>query len=139
MNALFLIGRIVFGGFFLINGINHFTMMSMMATYSDAKGIPAAGPAVVVTGLLLIFGGLSVLLGFLPRLGLGALIVFLVGVTPLMHGFWQVADAQARMMETTQFMKNAALLGAALALLRLPIPWPVSLDARLVRRPNRTT
>ena len=78
MNAVFLIGRIIFGGFFLVNGINHFTMMSMMATYSEAKGVPAAGPAVVVTGLLLIFGGLSVLLGFLPRLGLGALIVFLV-------------------------------------------------------------
>ena len=60
MNAVFLIGRIIFGGFFLVNGINHFTMMSMMATYSEAKGVPAAGPAVVVTGLLLIFGGLSV-------------------------------------------------------------------------------
>jgi uncharacterized membrane protein YphA (DoxX/SURF4 family) len=139
MNAVFLIGRIVFGGFFLVNGINHLTMLSMMAAYSEAKGVPAAGPAVVVTGLLLIFGGLSVLLGFRPRLGLAALIVFLVGVTPLMHGFWQVADAQARLHETTQFMKNAALLGAALALLRLPIPWPVSLDARLERRPNRTT
>jgi len=97
MNAVFLIGRIVFGGFFLVNGINHFTMMRMMAAYSEAKGVPAAGPAVVVTGLLLIFGGLSVLLGFQPRLGLAALIVFLVGVTPLMHGFWQVADAQARL------------------------------------------
>mgnify|MGYP003541634586 CR=1 FL=1 len=48
MNAVFLIGRIIFGGFFLVNGINHFTMMSMMTAYSEAKGVPAAGPAVVV-------------------------------------------------------------------------------------------
>lgn len=137
MNATFLIGRIVFGGFFLINGINHFTMLGMMTAYTEAKGVPAAGPAVALTGLLLIFGGLSVLLGFLPRLGLAALIVFLVSVTPLMHGFWQVAEPQARMMETTQFMKNTALLGAALALLRLPLPWPLSLGSRFERRPKR--
>lgn len=130
MNAAFLVGRILFGGFFLFNGINHFTMLATMTAYTEAKGVPAASAAVVASGILLVAGGASVLLGAWPRAGLAALVVFLAVVTPVMHGFWQVEDPQARMLEMTQFMKNLALLGAALALQGVPRPWPLSPGSR---------
>jgi len=55
--------------------------------------------------------------------------VFLAGVTPQMHNFWTVSDPMQRMGEMTNFMKSVALLGAALALLKLAEmqPWPYSL------------
>ncbi|HLI83966.1 MAG TPA: hypothetical protein VKV17_08610 [Bryobacteraceae bacterium] len=45
MKAAFLIGRILFGGFFLYNGIEHFRKRKSMADYTRAKEIPAPDAA----------------------------------------------------------------------------------------------
>jgi putative oxidoreductase len=130
MDALFLLGRILYGGFFVFNGINHFAKLSMIAQYAGSKKVPAPKLAVAGTGLLLLLGGLSVVLGAWPQWGLWLIVVFLVGVTPQIHNFWAVSDGMQRMGELTHFMKNAALLGAALALLKLAEtqPWPFSVS-----------
>ncbi len=122
-----LVGRLVFGGFFVINGINHLTKRDQMIPYAESQGVPLPGLAVVGTGLLLFLGGLSVLTGIYPLIGLAAIAAFLVGVTPVMHGFWAVDDPQAAMNEQVHFMKNAALLGAAFALMAVARPWPLAI------------
>jgi uncharacterized membrane protein YphA (DoxX/SURF4 family) len=128
MDVLFLIGRIVFGGYFLFNGMNHFRNRSMLTQYATSKGVPAPGLAVVGTGLLLLLGGLSVLLGFWPQYGLWLIAAFLIGVSPQMHNFWAVSDPNQKMADMVNFTKNMALLGAALMMLRLTGgPWPFSL------------
>lgn len=124
---IFLIGRLLLGGFFIQSGFKHFKFISMMAGYSQSKGIPAPKAAVAFTGFLLLVGGLSILLGVYPTIGAIALIIFFVPVTYLMHAFWKVADPQAKMGETVNFSKNIALLGALLMLLSIPQPWPLSL------------
>src|SRR5579875_2001955 len=119
--AVLLVGRILYGGFFLISGINHFTKMSSYKPYVASKGVPAPALAVAVSGLLLFLGGLSVLVGFWPYIGL------LLSVTPAMHNFWKATDPMARMNDQINFMKNVALLGAALAMAAIAQPWPLSL------------
>ena len=37
----FLIGRVIAGGFFLMNGFNHFAQRNMLIGYAKSKGIPA--------------------------------------------------------------------------------------------------
>ena len=125
--TIFLIGRMLLGGFFLHGGYKHFKFINMMAGYSQSKGVPAPKAAVALTGLLLLTGGLSILLGVYPTVGALALVTFFVPVTYLMHAFWKVADPQAKMGETVNFSKNIALLGATLMLLSIPQPWPLSL------------
>jgi putative oxidoreductase len=127
INILSLIGRILYGGFFLMSGVNHFTTISALKQYAASKGVPAPAFAVGGSGLLMLLGGLSVVLGFRPHYGLLFLFVFLLGVTPKMHAFWTVSDPIARMGEQVNFMKNMALLGAALAMAAIPQPWPMSL------------
>jgi len=124
---LILIGRLLLGGFFINSGFKHFSNLTMMAGYSQSKGIPSPKAAVVFSGLLLLIGGLSILLGVYPTVGTIALVLFLVPVTFMMHAFWKVKDPMARMGETVNFTKNLALLGAALMLLGVPQPWAVSL------------
>jgi putative oxidoreductase len=126
MDTLFLVGRIIFSGFFLFNGINHFIKLRMMSEYSKMKGIPLPSIAVALTGLILIIGGLSILLGIYPLVGLGLLVVFLIPVSFMMHNFWKVQDSQMKMGEMVNFMKNMALLGAVLMLSVIPTPWPFS-------------
>lgn len=126
-----LIARIVFGGYFLMNAFNHFTHVSTMAGYTASKGVPLPALAVIVAGVLLLIGGLSILLGWVPRVGVIALLVFLIPVTLIMHAFWQDTDPQARMMNFANFAKNIALMGGALAFAAVPEPWRMSLDERL--------
>ena len=141
MKTPFLIGRLVFGGYFLYSGINHFLHHKMMAEYTKAKGVPAPDAAVLVTGAALTLGGASVLLGVKPKLGALALIGFLAGVSPIMHDFWRQEDPQQKQNEMINFGKNMALLGGTMALMAVEEPWPVSIEGakqgrvqRIVRR-----
>lgn len=96
MDYLFIIGRVIFAGYFIFNGINHFVNIKMMSGYSKSKGVPVPSVAVSITGLLLLAGGLSILLGVHPRAGLACLFVFLVPVSILMHNFWAIKDPRLR-------------------------------------------
>ncbi|HZY64636.1 MAG TPA: DoxX family protein [Rubrobacteraceae bacterium] len=96
MEALLLIGRIVFGAFFVMSGINHFANLGMMSEYAGSKNVPAPGLAVMVSGAMLVLGGLSVVLGLFPVVGLWLLILFLVPTSLIMHNFWAVKDPQQR-------------------------------------------
>jgi putative oxidoreductase len=126
MKAAFLIGRLVFGGFFLYNGIHHLKETKSMAQYAASKKVPVPEVAVAATGVALLIGGASVVLGVKPKVGTLAIIGFLAGVSPIMHDFWRQEDANQRMNDMINFTKNMAMLGAALALMGVEEPWPVS-------------
>ena len=133
MRALFVLGRVMFGGYFAWSGLNHFLNQETMSQYAAGKGVPSAETAVPASGAMIVAGGLSVAAGFKPRQGLALLVGFLVPVTLKMHRFWEVEDPSQRMSEMINFTKNVALVGAALALMQLDEPWPVSVDAALGR------
>jgi putative oxidoreductase len=124
MAYLFLLGRIIYGGFFIKAGINHFRSLAMLSGYVGMKGVPAPKVAVILSGSLIIVGGLSVLSGICTTIGLGCIILFLVPVTLMMHTFWLDTDPMMRLNNQINFEKNLALAGAALMLLSVAHPWP---------------
>ena len=128
MKALFLAGRVILGGFFVYNGINHFKSKQAMAGYSAAKGLPQPELAVTSSGALMIAAGASLILGYKPKFGAFAIAAFLASASPLFHDFWNASDPQAKQNEMINFSKNLALLGAALALAGVKEPWPLSLE-----------
>ncbi|MGH7530493.1 MAG: DoxX family protein [Gemmatimonadales bacterium] len=127
---LLLIGRIVFAAFFILSGFNHLTNLGMVAQYTASQGVPAAQVAVLTTGLMLLFGGFSVLLGWQVRAGALVLILFLVPVAFIMHRFWGLADPMMAQIQQAHFWKNITLAGAALMIYALatlyPGRWPYS-------------
>jgi len=127
MEIAFLIGRIIVGVYYLFNAASHFMQLEMMSGYAGSKGVPAPKSAVAGSGLLLLIGGLSILLGYQPLIGVIALVLFLLPVTFMMHNFWAIEDPQMKMSDMVNFMKNMALLGSALMFLAIPTPWPFSL------------
>jgi putative oxidoreductase len=126
MKIPFLVGRMLFGGFFIYNGINHLRQRKNMASYTASKGVPAPEFAVTMSAVPLLLGGTSLLLGIKPKMGAIAVLGFLAGVSPVMHDFWRNEDPAERSNNTISFMKNVALAGAALALLGVDEPWEAS-------------
>ncbi|WP_280267209.1 DoxX family protein [Nocardia wallacei] len=116
MDVVVLIGRILFVVLFLGSAFGHLTQPDAMVPYAESKGVPAAKPAVVGSGVLQVLGALSILLGVWADLGALLLLVFLVPTAVLMHPFWKESDAQAKQTEMIQFNKDLALAGAALML-----------------------
>lgn len=130
MRAPFLLGRLVFGGFFLYNGIHHFKEYQELVQYSKAKNVPAPEVAVLGSGALLTLGGASILLGYRPKLGSLAILGFLATASPAIHDFWNDQDAGQKQNNMSHFSKNMALLGAALALFGVEEPWPASVQGK---------
>lgn len=126
MRIPFLLGRLIFGGYFVTAGINHFRKTQMMSQYASMKHVPKPELAVRASGAMLIVGGASILLGVKPKLGAAALVGFLAGVSPVMHNFWKQENSEQRMHDMVDFTKNVALAGGAIALMGVEEPWPNS-------------
>ena len=123
MPLLFVLGRIILGGYFIINGYGHFKGMSNIAGYAGSKGVPMPKLAVGFSGLLLLIGGITILLGIWTNIGIYALFLFFIPVTFQMHAYWKETDPMMKMNQRISFMKNMAIFGALLMLLSLPTPW----------------
>jgi putative oxidoreductase len=82
--------------------------------------------ATIVTGLMILLGGFSVLLGYKARIGGLILVLFLVPTAFMMHAFWGLEGAEA-MNQMTHFLKNLSMAGGGLLIYYFG-PGPVSLD-----------
>lgn len=120
MELLFLLGRLLFGGYFVLSGINHFSKFEGMVGYAKSKNVPLPETSVAVSGLAIILGGLGILLGMYVPWSVGLIVLFLLAVSFKMHNFWAVSDPQMKMGDTVNFLKNMALIGAALLTLSIP-------------------
>ncbi len=127
MIYLFVLGRILLGGYFIKSSYNHFKNLGMLTGYAASKGLPMPKQAVILTGVMMLLGGLGILLGVYIQLSVLLLSVFLLSTLVKMHRYWEISDPMARMGEHINFYKNLGLLGAILMLLAIPVPWALSL------------
>jgi putative oxidoreductase len=125
LTALF--GRIFLSAIFLLSAFGKFMDWSGTTHHMAEKGMVATSFFLAGAIALELFGGLSVLLGFLTRFGAAALVIFLVSVTPVFHDFW-VEQSAGQMHQMQHFMKNMAIMGGALAIGALG-PGRYSIDA----------
>lgn len=114
MAVVLLLGRVLFGALFLASAVGHLTQTPAMAGYAASRGVPMAKQMVMLTGVQILLGGASVVLGVWGDLGSLLLVVFLIATAGLMHAFWRETDAMNRQMEMVHFNKDLALAGAAL-------------------------
>ena len=130
-SLVLLIGRVVFSFFFIYSGFNHLTKLTMMSQYAGSAGVPAPTVSVAFSGLMLLLGGFSVLLGVQPRWGALLIAAFLLPAAFMVHKFWGIADPMMAANQAAQFWKNIALAGACLMIFAFvtlnPARWPYSL------------
>ncbi len=126
MPPLLLLGRLLLCAIFLHSGYGKILDFGGTRSFMESQGLTTA------TGLLLVLaifaemaGGLSLLLGFMARIGGAGLVVFLIPATLLFHAFWKV-PAEEQHLQLIMFMKNAGLAGGLLYVTAIGAgPWSV--------------
>ncbi|OGD53554.1 DoxX family protein [Candidatus Bathyarchaeota archaeon RBG_13_38_9] len=103
-----LTARILISTIFIIAAINKSMDLLGSEQYMTAYGIPAAGVLLVLSVIIEIFGGLSILLGFKAKWGAIALFIFLIPTTLIFHT--EVTDQIQSMM----LLKNLSMMGGLL-------------------------
>lgn len=119
MDIVLLIGRVLFALLFINSGLAHFAQRDAMAGYAQFKKVPAAKLMVLLTGFMILLGGIFVAVGIYADLGALLLAIFLIPTAFMMHNFWTIQDAQAKQTEMISFFKNLSLAGAALVIFAL--------------------
>jgi len=126
-----LIGRVVFSFFFIYSGFNHLTKLSVYAQYAGASGVPAPTVLTALSGVMLLAGGLSILLGVKPQWGSLLIAAFLIPAAFTVHKFWGIADPMMAANQAAHFWKNISLMGGCLMFFGLatlyPGRWPYSI------------
>jgi putative oxidoreductase len=105
-----LVGRILLAAMFVLAGFGKLTDIAGTAGWFGSIGLPAPTILAVLVGLLELFGGLAVIVGYKTRIAALALAVFAIGATLIAHTNF------ADMMQFLIFQKNFAVVGGLLVL-----------------------
>ena len=116
-----LVGRILLVLIFLKSGIGKIEHFAGTAQYMAKAGMPYTTFFLLGAIFCEIVGSITVILGFLSRVGTAILLIFLIPTTLIFHG--NFAD-QGQMIH---FMKNVSMFGGFLVLLATG-PGQLSLD-----------
>ncbi|WP_436344297.1 DoxX family membrane protein [Natronorubrum sp. FCH18a] len=118
-STLFRLGRLLFGGILAFNALDNLRNLEGRIAYAESKDVPAPQLSVPAISGGLLMGGIGIALWRVPAAAGAAIASFLIGVTPMMHDFWNVDDPEEQQQQLIHFLKNTALLGAALAFLKV--------------------
>jgi putative oxidoreductase len=122
-DVLALVGRVLLASLFIPAGFAKLTAIGGTAAWFGSIGLPAPTVLAVLTGLLELFGGIAVLMGYQTRIAAIALAVFTLAATAVAH--LNFADQ----MQMLLFQKNLAVTGGFLVLVAFGAG-RLSLDAR---------
>lgn len=108
-----LLGRICLGAIFIMAGIGKFLDYDSEAQYMASKGMTMIPFFLYSAAIVEIVGGLSILLGIFSRIGATVLILYLIPVTIIFHGFWSAGGPERQQLQI-EFLKNLAIIGGLL-------------------------
>lgn len=114
MGIVMVIARVLFALIFLASGLSHLTKAKTMVGYAQFKKVPAPAASIYLSGIIMVLGALSVVLGIYADLGAVVLAGLLIAMAVKMHDFWTQTDPQTKQGETASFFKNVSMAGAAL-------------------------
>jgi putative oxidoreductase len=130
-----LIGRFLIAAIFVVSGTAKLTDTAGTAAHMTQMGIPYADTLAMVAGVAEILGAISLVAGFLTRIGGIGLVLYMIPTTLIFHAFWN-AEGNERLTQTMNFLKNLAIIGGLTGLFAFGAG-RFSID-HLLRRPRRS-
>ena len=125
---IWLLGRVLIGGLFLVSGSQKLMGLDQFAAYLVQGGIPGnIAPALApLAACAETLGGLFIVLGFVTSWTSLLMIIFTLAAAFVAHRFWDF-DGQIRALQQAHFMKNIMIVGA-FCLLYVAGGGPYSID-----------
>lgn len=112
-----ILGRTMLAAIFLMSAVgNKIPNFSGVVAYMTGEGVPSPRLLLALAILFLLFGSVSVILGYHARFGATLLLVFLALATYYFHDFWTFTGPE-KDAQMIQFMKNLSMAGAMLLLI----------------------
>ena len=112
-DAAALVGRILLAILFMKSGWGKIGGFEQTAAMMASKGVPMAQIALIVTIVLELGAGLMLVVGYKARWAALAIALWLIPVTIMFHGYWNVPADQV-MNQTNHFFKNVSIFGGML-------------------------
>ncbi|QPV62017.1 DoxX family protein [Halosimplex litoreum] len=110
------LGRLLYSGVLAYMALDGFKHNDKRVEAAADSGVPMPDVMVpFVTGMLFV-ANLGIAFWKYPRASAGALVVFFLGTTPVIHNYWTM-EGEERQGNKINFCKNLALLGGAVVLL----------------------
>ena len=116
VDLLGLVARLLFLVVFVRGGYASSRHLSHTITVAARTGAPLPSLSVPASQVFLWVGVISVALGIWADIGALCLVLFLIPVTYLTHGFWRF-EGQPRQVQTGNFLRNLTYLGGVLLIL----------------------
>jgi putative oxidoreductase len=107
-------GRALLGLYFIIPGITKITSFTEMSEYMAAHSVPLIPVLLVLTIVIQIGGGLSLLAGYRTQLVAFVLAGLTLVISIFMHNFWAMEDGPQQAHEMQNFIKNMAIMAGLL-------------------------
>jgi len=117
---LFLIGRGLLGIYFIVPALMKVTNFSGTAEYMAAHGMVFIPFLLVLTIVLQLGGGLSLVVGYRQREVAFVLAGLVLVISVVMHNFWSMEDGLQRAHEMQNFFKNVAIMAGLLVVAGAP-------------------
>jgi putative oxidoreductase len=112
-DLLYLFGRFLLGGLFVVGGIEHFFALPLLTGIMASRGVPAARTLLVLGSLWQIVFGLLFIVGIWLAPSAFALAVFTVVASFIFLNYWDKQQPERTALRNA-FLCNAAIVGALL-------------------------
>ena len=113
-----LVGRLALALIFILSGFNKIMNFGAFSEGLAAGGLPLPQVLTVLAIALELGSALALAVGFQGRLAALGLVVFTILATAIGHRFWEITDPAVQPMQMIMFLKNIALAGGLLLLVR---------------------
>ncbi len=120
--SLTLAARALFTSLFFLSGVTHFTNIPYYVSLMPAA-VPFPVFLTLISGAVELIGATMILFNWHPRLGGWLLIIFLVPVTFVVHGYELLTETDPVLwaLQQAHFFKGFALIGAALLITQIGV------------------
>jgi len=110
---LWILGRLLLGGLFVVGGVRHFFILPAIAQVMAARGVPAPRLVLVAGSVFQVAAGLLLILGISVLLASLGLAIFTVAASVMLLNFWDM-EGTARDTTRNNWLSNIAIIGGLL-------------------------
>lgn len=109
-HIILLLGRLLLGGLFVLAGVRHMFLVSVLTQMIAARGVPFPRVVLLAGSAFQFIAGLLVIFGLLLPVAAFGLVLFTLAASVMLLNFWDM-EGQPRQNTINVWLSNMAIIG----------------------------